>query len=169
MILVRALLVLLALVAGQAGLSAARGDAFEEAVAAFEAEDYARAEAQLRGLANKGHSGAETLMGVLYFRGLGRPADPAMAAIWFYKAARRGNPSAQLAFASLHIQGIGVAREPEKALSWLILARDYGPEPIADRATALLSRVAGEMPPAVLQAAQQEAEAFQPLQALERP
>ncbi len=59
-------------------------------------------------LAERGHAGAEFMLGAMRFYGKGVQRNDALAAVWFHKSAIKGNPSGQLAFGSLHIRGLGV-------------------------------------------------------------
>ncbi len=116
---------------------------FDDALGAYEKGDYEMAEGSFRALAVQSHSGAETMLGVLYFHGRGVEENKAHAAIWFYKAARKGNPNAQLAFGALHIRGIGVRQNVEKAYRWLSLASLHGGGRIHDEAERLKAEIAG--------------------------
>lgn len=66
--------------------------------------------------AESGDPTAETYVGEIYERGLGRPRDYAAAALWYRKAADQGNPRAQLLLGTLYEKGLGVERDPVKAL-----------------------------------------------------
>jgi hypothetical protein len=66
--------------------------------------------------ARAGDATAETYVGEIYERGLGRPRDYSAAALWYRKAADQGNPRAQLLLGTLYEKGLGVERDPVKAL-----------------------------------------------------
>ncbi|WP_448582531.1 hypothetical protein [Thermaurantiacus sp.] len=84
-------------------------------VAAWEAQDWPQVRAHLRPMALRGDPAAETLLGVMAARGLGAPADPAVAVAWYLRAARSGYVPARLALADAYRRGEGVARDPAQA------------------------------------------------------
>lgn len=97
-----------------------------EAVAAWRAGDFASAERLLRPLARSGDAAAETLLGVAAARGLTGEPDPAVAAAWYFRAARRGFRPAQLALADAYRRGEGLPRDEAKAAA-LERAANGGP------------------------------------------
>lgn len=66
--------------------------------------------------ADAGDPTAQTYVGEIYERGLGRPRDYATAALWYRKAAEQGYPRAQLLLGTLYEKGLGVERDPVNAL-----------------------------------------------------
>jgi TPR repeat protein len=84
-------------------------------VEAWEAGDWPQARARLRPLALRGDPAAETLLGVMAARGLGAPADKAVAAAWYLRAARSGHVPARLALADAYRRGEGLPRNPARA------------------------------------------------------
>ncbi len=66
--------------------------------------------------AETGDPTAQTYVGEIYERGLGRARDYATAAAWYRKAADQGYPRAQLLLGTLYEQGLGVERDPVRAL-----------------------------------------------------
>jgi hypothetical protein len=68
--------------------------------------------------AETGDPTAETYVGEIYERGLGRPRDYATAARWYRKAADQGLARAQLLLGNLYEKGLGVQRDPVQALDW---------------------------------------------------
>lgn len=120
--------------------AASSSAAFDAGVAAYRAGDFAAARAALRPLADRGSAIAETLMGVMAAKGQGRPADPAVAASWWLRAASRGYPPAQLALAKALADGKGVAANPGKAWVWAQLAAEAGNGTAAE-ASALAERL----------------------------
>jgi hypothetical protein len=66
--------------------------------------------------AETGDPVAQTYVGEIHERGLGRPRDPATAAAWYRKAAAQGNPRAELLLGNLYEKGLGVERNPVEAL-----------------------------------------------------
>lgn len=67
--------------------------------------------------AESGDAEAQTYVGEIYERGLGRPADYAEAARWYQKAAQQGYARAQINLAYLYEQGLGVPADPLEALN----------------------------------------------------
>lgn len=98
-----------------AGPARASEPALAAAVAAWEARDWPAARARLRPLALRGDPAAETLLGIMAARGLGVPADPAVAAAWYLRAARSGHVPARLALADAYRRGDGLPRDPARA------------------------------------------------------
>lgn len=66
--------------------------------------------------ADAGDATAQTYVGEIYERGLGRARDYAAAAQWYRKAADQGYPRAQLLLGTLYEKGLGVERDPVRAL-----------------------------------------------------
>ncbi len=85
------------------------------AVRAWEARNWPQARALLRPLALRGDAAAATLLGVMAARGLGAPADPAVAAAWYLRAANSGHAPARLALADAYRRGEGVPKDPARA------------------------------------------------------
>lgn len=141
---------------------AADGD-FADAMAKYDAEEFEGARAYFERLAERGHSGAETMLGVMYFNGQGIEADPAFAAIWFFKAARKGNPNAQLAFGSLHIRGIGVSQSLVKAHKWLALAEARSEGEVTGEAARLRKEIEALMTAEELARARANAQSWRPV------
>jgi uncharacterized protein len=110
-----------------------------DAMRAYEAGDYARAQNLFRVMALNGSPAAETMLGVMTRDGLGVPRDAQAAAMWFYKAALKGYPQGQLAFGALRASGRGVMANPQDAYVWLRLAQSAGDAVIAAEAARLSS------------------------------
>jgi TPR repeat protein len=138
---------------------------YDKGVTAFDRGDFARALAELKPLTERGHDGAEFMLGAMYFYGKGVPSDPSAAAVWFAKAARQGNPGAQLAFGSLHIRGIGVKQDLVKAHMWLSLAAASELPGLAQQAIILRDDAARLMTPEERDTARRLAESWKPLKA----
>ena len=154
------------LAAGFTVAMAAHAADYDTGVAAFDRGDFALALAELRPLTERGHPGAEFMLGAMYFYGKGVPGDPGTAAVWFAKAARQGNPSAQLAFGSLHIRGIGVKQDLVKAHMWLSLAAANSNLPgVAQQAALLREDAARLMTPEERDAARRLAQGWRPVKA----
>jgi hypothetical protein len=67
--------------------------------------------------AESGDAEAQTYVGEIFEKGLGRPVDFAEAAQWYGKAAAQNYSRAQMNLAYLTEQGLGVAKDPLKALN----------------------------------------------------
>ncbi|WP_319532884.1 tetratricopeptide repeat protein [uncultured Cohaesibacter sp.] len=67
-------------------------------------------------LAGGGDAAAQTLLGELYYRGLGVDQDIKEAANWFKLAADDNNAEAQFALGLMHARGQGVDKDLKKAL-----------------------------------------------------
>lgn len=155
----------LVLAAGLTVSAAAQAADYDSGVAAFDRGDFVRALAELRPLTERGHPGAEFMLGAMYFYGKGVPGDPSTAAVWFAKAARQGNASAQLAFGSLHIRGIGVKQDLVKAHMWLSLAATSNLPGLAQQANLLREDAARLMSSEERDAARRLAQGWRPVKA----
>lgn len=162
--MLRGLIIAVALGMGLlSGSTNASASEFEDAVVAYQASDYLSAYPVLMDLAKAGHSGAETMLGIMYFNGQGVEQNESFAAIWFYKAARKGNANAHLAFGSLHIRGVGVLQNLSKAYKWLILASERGEGAVASEAKRLLVEIGTLMSGEQRERAISEARAWRPI------
>ncbi len=162
--MLRSLAVIVALILSSAWATAgASAGEFEDAVVAYQASDYATAYPIFMDLANAGHSGAETMLGVMYFGGQGVEKNESFAAIWFFKASQKGNANAHLAFGSLHIRGVGVLQNLSKAYKWLLLAAERGEGAVASEANRLLVEIGTLMSDAQRERAIAEAKAWRPV------
>jgi hypothetical protein len=68
--------------------------------------------------AKAGEVEAMTVVGEMFEKGLGVPADHGAAAQWYRKAADLGALRAQVNLGHLYEQGLGVPRDPAEALRW---------------------------------------------------
>ena len=66
-------------------------------------------------LAVDNNPGAQYNLGVYYEKGLGVPADLAMARSWYQKAADQGHFKAQFNLGVMHMQGDGGPKDPVAA------------------------------------------------------
>lgn len=113
-------------------------------IAAYRAQRFVEARAAFKALADQGSAIGETMLGVMYARGLGAAADPATAAGYWLRAANRGYPPAQFALAQALAGGRGVALDRGAAWVWANLAARGG-----DAATRRAAeRLAAELRPA---------------------
>lgn len=99
---------------------------FERAVAAYDAGRFKAARADFQLLADQGSAIAETMLGTMYAEGRGAKADPATAAVYFYRAANRGYAPAQLALADAYAKGRGTYQDLPGAYMWARLAQVRG-------------------------------------------
>ena len=102
---------------------AKRADA---AYAAYQKRDYAVALRLVRPMAEQGDSGAQSLMGLIYFEGHGVQRDEAEAMKWYRRAADQGDADAQLGIGDMYYKGRGVAQDYSEAARWYRLAADRG-------------------------------------------
>jgi hypothetical protein len=110
------LLVAMLLVVAPAGLTTAA--TLDQAVAAYEAGDYAQARRLLEPMAEKGSVEAQFRVGTMLSLGQGVPEDHAHAALWFERAAAQGHHEAAVTLANMHLSGLGVARDETAAMRW---------------------------------------------------
>ena len=133
-------LLCLAILVGATAVHA--GDAFEQAVEAFEAGDYQTAAHQFGLLAADGHASAQFNLGNMYRQGQGVDRDPGLAARWFRAAAVRGHAGAQNALGALYAMGQGVEQSDLEAYAWFSIAAAQG-NPVAqknvERANSLIA------------------------------
>ncbi len=138
----------------------ARAD-FNGAVVAYDHGKFDPARSEFQHLAQRGHAGAEFMLGAMYFYGKGVQRNDAIAAIWFHKAAIKGNPSGQLAFGSLHIRGLGVRQDLVKAYGWLTVAANHAIPGLQQQALALRDEAARLMQPGEVADAKRWASGFE--------
>ena len=81
---------------------------------------------ELKILAGKGDSLAQTNLGFLYHAGLGVAQDFKEAAAWYRKAAEQGQPDAQTNLGMLYNTGRGVAQDFKEAAAWYRKAAEQG-------------------------------------------
>jgi TPR repeat protein len=93
-------------------------------------ENFAQDEAEgvqwLRKAVEQGHPGAQTKLGVLYYRGQAVSQDSAKAVKWFRMAAEQGYVEAQYWLGLMYSKGEGVEKDEEKAARWLRKAAEQG-------------------------------------------
>ena len=116
-------------------------------------EDKREAARWLRLAAEQGDADAQTRLGVLYILGEGVPEDRREAVRWLRLAAEQGDAEAQARLGGAYALGKGVAQDYREAYIWLSIAVGSGEENAANARDA----AAGELPPAALLAAQNEA------------
>jgi hypothetical protein len=100
---------------------------FEDGMAAYQREDYATAMRLWRPLADQGHAGAQSNLGVMYEKGQGVPQDFAAALGWYRKAADQGKASAQTNLGRYYDNGRGgLPKDDREAVRLYKLAADQG-------------------------------------------
>ena len=76
--------------------------------------------------AEDGDSGAQYVLGSIYYEGIGVPPDRSKAMLWLGKAANAHIPQAMYLPGTLYRTGDGIMRDKEKAAYWLGKAADSG-------------------------------------------
>ena len=79
-------------------------------------------------MAAEGDSTAQTALGLLYERGIGIARDPALALVWYRRAADQGDALAEFHIGSLYERGDGIAIDYGEAAKWYQRASDKGNE-----------------------------------------
>lgn len=116
----------LALCLGLALLSPPLLAGFDEAAAAFETGNYAKAQAELAPLLKAADPRAQYAMGVLYENGFGVAKDLPQAAAWYLKAAEQGNSDAQFNLGAMNEHGVGIPVNYPEAARWYRPAAEQG-------------------------------------------
>lgn len=99
---------------------------FKLGKATLRAGNRGRAREYFEQAANQGHGEAANLLGVIYAKGDGVPADFTAAAEWFRKGAERGHAGAMNNYASLLRTGRGVAKNDVDATNWYRKSAESG-------------------------------------------
>ena len=97
-----------------------------DALAAFDAGDYATAFREWHALAEAGEAEAQVALAGLYLAGHGTRADAAEALRWYRRAAERGHAIAQQNLGDLLSRGLGAPHDLVGAYVWLSLAAEQG-------------------------------------------
>ncbi|MCC7461039.1 MAG: caspase family protein [Gammaproteobacteria bacterium] len=108
---------------------------------AYDRADLKTALAAWLPLAEQGNLEAQVIVGEMYERGLGLPADHAAALAWYQRAADAGSRRAQVNLGFLYERGLGVPADAAIALDWYRRA--------AGREAAILLDPSIAAPPAV--------------------
>jgi TPR repeat protein len=114
-----------------------------DATTAMRRGQYNRAAEYLLTESEQGSVRSQTLLGNLYYTGLGIRRDYAKAMHWYHLAAMQGDVSAQYNIGLMHLQGFGIQPDPISAAAWFLLAKDNG----SARAETHLRRIAGSLNP----------------------
>jgi TPR repeat protein len=83
---------------------------------AYDRANYATALKIWQPLADQGDAEAQTYVGEIYEKGLGRSPDYAVAADWYRRAAEQGYATAEVSLGQLYEQGLGVPKDMMAAL-----------------------------------------------------
>jgi hypothetical protein len=76
--------------------------------------------------AQKGETGAQYNLGLMYEQGYGVAPDTKKAATWFEKAAEKGEANAQYRLGFLYSHGQGVPKDLQQAAEWYKKAAEQG-------------------------------------------
>ena len=135
---------------------------YDAGLLAFGDGHYDFALQEFRSLAHQGNAGAEFMLGVMYFNGIGVPQDRVIAAIFFRQAAGKGDAAAQFALGTIFIRGVGVGQDLVQALVWLTLAARDGPANLRGEAETLRNATRLLMTDVQIRRAQRLVEEWQP-------
>ena len=100
--------------------------AFNQALDAYKAGNFAEAAGQWLALAEDGCAPAQRALGSLYERGQGVEKNAENAFEWTKKAAEQNDPVAMFNLACYHDKGVGVKKNQQTALTWYRKAAEYG-------------------------------------------
>jgi TPR repeat protein len=116
----------LALVGALLAPCGAWGDAFDDAVSAYNRGDYASALPVFRVYADAGYSAAQFNLGLMYDEGLGVLQDDREAVRWYRLAAEQGDADAQSNLGLMYDEGTGVLQDYREAVRWYRKAAAQG-------------------------------------------
>ena len=105
---------------------AAFEDSFHEVHHHIVHHNFKLAAAKARGMADRGHSKAQTVLGMFYLNGLGVEKDLETAVYWLEKAAAQGLREAESYLGRLYLDGKFVKKDLDKAEHWLLKAAQHG-------------------------------------------
>lgn len=105
---------------------AAHAQSYADGERAYLAEEYDKALAILRPLAEQGDSDAQVTLGLMYDHGHGVARDPQQAVAWYSRAAEQGVAAAQHDLGVKYFQGKGIEQDYRKAARWWQQAADAG-------------------------------------------
>jgi len=101
-------------------------------------------------LAERGDSGAQSLLGLIYLNGNGVQRNDSEAIKWYRRAADQGNADAQLRVGDMYFEGLGVPQDYSEAGRWYRLAADHGNAFAQFNLAILYARGEGEPPDNIL-------------------
>ena len=135
---------------------------YEDATAAFERGDYAKAYRLFKPLAQQGIPEAQYNLGHMYRSGFGVPQDYVEAAKWHRRGAEQGFATAQYTLGQMYRVGQGVPQDYVQAHMWLNLAASRLPASQREGAVKKRDIVASKMTPAQIAEAKQLAREWKP-------
>ena len=91
---------------------------YNQALEAYNVEDYETALTIWRNLADQGNSDSQYALGVAYFKGEGVARDLGKALDWFQLAANAGNAQAMFNLGAAHWEGSGARQSYSEAVEW---------------------------------------------------
>jgi TPR repeat protein len=109
-------------VARVVGIAKERADPY----ASYNNGDYRTALRLARVLADENDARAQSLMGLMFYRGQGVSRDYTEAAKWFRLAADQGDVDAQFYLGVMYSDGLGVPEDYAEGARWYRLAADQG-------------------------------------------
>ena len=77
-------------------------------------------------LANSGHAGAQSYLGICYYNGYGVQPSYDEAVKWFREAAEQGYPEAQDCLGICYYNGYGIQQSSDEAVKWFRKAAEQG-------------------------------------------
>jgi TPR repeat protein len=98
----------------------------DAANAAYQKGDYKDALAMVQPLAEAGDVRAQSLLGLMYYRGRAVAQDDKEAATWFRRAADGGDATAQFYLGGMYAEGRGVPQDYAESAQWYHHAADQG-------------------------------------------
>lgn len=98
----------------------------EDGLAVYATSDFISALTLLRPLAEAGDPSAETVLGIMYYRGQGVPVDYGQAKYWLQLAVEKGKSTAQRALGVMYDRGDGVSQDYAEAARLFRLAAQQG-------------------------------------------
>jgi len=113
----------------------------DRAQAAYQKGDYETVLRLARPLADGGDARAQSIVGLVHYRGRGVvPQDLDEAARWFRKAADQGDATAQFYLGIMYSEGRGVPQNYAEAAKWYRLAAERGDAPAQYNLALLLAK-----------------------------
>jgi TPR repeat protein len=98
----------------------------DAAYTAFQDGDYSAALRLADPLAARGDARAQSVLGLIYYRGRGVPVDLNEAVKWFRRAADQRDAAAQFYLGVIYSEGHGVPQDYAEAAKWYRLAANQG-------------------------------------------
>ena len=92
----------------------------------FAKQNYEKALAEFKPLAEQGNAKAQFNLAVMYYNGYGVKQNYKQAIKWWEKAAKQGNADAQNNLGTIYYNGYGVKQNYKKAIKWYELSAERG-------------------------------------------